>query len=100
MVSMKDKMRFTILEKIGQNTELLQTSQSITFDKQDYINKLIEEYERSIFGNEDKLTVLDKLTLDLVKYKAHQISKVKLVEKNKRMSTIPSDLAVNSMFDE
>lgn len=65
-------------------------------DKQQFIYALIEEYEKSVIGVDDKLTVLDKLTLDLVKHKANQLKvETKSLDSNKK-KVIPLDLSSNS----
>lgn len=52
-----------------------------------------------MFGNDEKLSVLDKLTLDLVKYKANQIN-TKPLSDNIKKKPIPTDLSNNSNFEE
>jgi len=69
-------------------------------EKQELIYKLIEEYEKSVFGTDEKLSVLDKLTLDLVKFKANQISSKSLSDTNNKKKVIPTDLSNNSNFEE
>jgi len=44
--------------------------------------------------------VLDKLTLDLVKFKANQISSKSLSDTNNKKKVIPTDLSNNSNFEE
>lgn len=65
-------------------------------DKQQFIYSLIEEYEKSVFGVDDKLSVLDKLTLDLVKYKANQLKVETKTSDNNKKKIIPLDLSSNS----
>lgn len=69
-------------------------------EKQELIYKLIEEQEKSVFGTDEKLSVLDKLTLDLVKFKANQISSKSLSDTNNKKKVIPTDLSNNSNFEE
>lgn len=57
---------------------------------------MIEEYEKSVVGADEKLTVLDKLTLDLVKFKANQFKSDNKSLDSTKKKVIPLDLTANS----
>jgi len=98
MLIIKKNMRLEILNNISENSDLSNRYFNST-NKQVFVYGLIEEYERKILGDQEKLSVLDKLTIDLVKYKSNNHIKKDKIEKDKK-KIIPYDLSNNPNYDE